>query len=201
MKKLNTLDATMLVMGSMIGSGIFLVSAEVGRQLTSPIAWIMTWVLTSFVTITGAYAYGKLSTVFPKTGGQYIYLKESYNPMIGFLFGWTTFLVIQTGTIAAVAVAFAKYTGILLPELINDIPLVGNYITSQQILAAILIATLTFVNLRGISFASLLFERGSLRTPSIFTSLLRGLKAPTGWPTNCSKTPRVTTKLAWAVIN
>lgn len=91
MKKLNTLDATMLVMGSMIGSGIFLVSAEVGRQLTSPIAWIMTWVLTSFVTITGAYAYGKLSTVFPKTGGQYIYLKESYNPMIGFLFGWTTF--------------------------------------------------------------------------------------------------------------
>jgi APA family basic amino acid/polyamine antiporter len=155
MKKLNTLDATMLVMGSMIGSGIFLVSAEVGRQLTSPIAWIMTWVLTSFVTITGAYAYGKLSTVFPKTGGQYIYLKESYNPMIGFLFGWTTFLVIQTGTIAAVAVAFAKYTGILLPELINDVPLVGNYITSQQILAAILIATLTFVNLRGISFASL----------------------------------------------
>lgn len=155
-KKLNTLDASMLVMGSMIGSGIFLVSSEVARQLTSPIAWISTWILTTFLTITGAYAYGKLSTVFPKSGGQYVYLKESYNPMIGFMFGWTTFLVIQTGTIAAVAVAFSKYTGFIFPSFINEIPLVGGFITSQQILAATLIAFLTWINLKGIEFASII---------------------------------------------
>jgi APA family basic amino acid/polyamine antiporter len=155
-KKLNTTDATLLVMGSMIGSGIFLVSSEVGRSLTSPIWWIGTWILSSFLTITGAYAYGKLSSKFPATGGQYIYLKESYNPLIGFLFGWTTFLVIQTGTIAAVAVAFAKYTGFIWPDYINDIPMVGNFITSQQILAALLIVVLTGANLRGISFAAII---------------------------------------------
>lgn len=152
--KLNVTDASLLVMGSMIGSGIFLVSSEVGRQLVSPIWWIGTWILTSFLTVTGAYAYGKLSTKFPATGGQYIYLKEAYNPLTGFLFGWTTFLVIQTGTIAAVAVAFARYTGFIFPDTITDIPLIGNYITPQQILAALLIAVLTLANLKGISFAS-----------------------------------------------
>ncbi len=155
-KKLNTTDATLLVMGSMIGSGIFLVSSEVGRSLTSPIWWIGTWVLTSFLTVTGAYAYGKLSSKFPATGGQYIYLKESYNPLIGFLFGWTTFLVIQTGTIAAVAVAFAKYAGFIWPDYLNDVPLVGEYITTQQILAALLIIILTGANLKGISFAAII---------------------------------------------
>ncbi len=155
-KKLNTTDATLLVMGSMIGSGIFLVSSEVGRSLTSPIWWIGTWLLTSFLTVTGAYAYGKLSSKFPATGGQYIYLKESYNPLVGFLFGWATFLVIQTGTIAAVAVAFAKYAGFIWPELINENPLLGEYITSQQVLAAALIITLTAANLKGISFAAII---------------------------------------------
>ncbi len=154
--KLNVTDASLLVMGSMIGSGIFLVSSEVGRQLVSPIWWIGTWILTSFLTVTGAYAYGKLSSKFPATGGQYIYLKEAYNPLTGFLFGWTTFLVIQTGTIAAVAVAFARYTGFIFPEIITDIPLIGNYITPQQILAALLIAVLTLANLKGISFASII---------------------------------------------
>lgn len=155
-KKLNTTDATLLVMGSMIGSGIFLVSSEVGRSLTSPIWWIGTWILTSFLTVTGAYAYGKLSSKFPATGGQYIYLKEAYNPLTGFLFGWTTFLVIQTGTIAAVAVAFARYTGFIWPDYFNDVPMIGNYITSQQILAAILIVILTGANLKGISFAAII---------------------------------------------
>jgi APA family basic amino acid/polyamine antiporter len=154
-KKLNTLDASMLVMGSMIGSGIFLVSSEVARSVGSPIYWIGTWLLTAFLTITGAFAYGKLSAVFPKTGGQYIYLKESYNPITGFLFGWTTFLVIQTGTMAAVAVAFARYAGFIFPEILNDTPLLGNFITTQQILAALLISLLTFINTRGVQFASL----------------------------------------------
>ena len=154
--KLNVMDASLLVMGSMIGSGIFLVSSEVGRQLGSPIWWIGTWVLTSFLTVTGAYAYGKLSSKFPATGGQYIYLKEAYNPLTGFLFGWTTFLVIQTGTIAAVAVAFAKYAGFIFPEVITDVPMIGDYITSQQILAALLIAVLTVANLKGISFAAII---------------------------------------------
>jgi basic amino acid/polyamine antiporter, APA family len=155
-KKLNTVDATMLVMGSMIGSGIFLVSSEVGRSLNSGFWWLATWVLTSFLTVTGAYAYGKLSTIFPKSGGQYIYLKEAYSPMIGFLFGWSTFLVIQTGTIAAVAVAFAKYTGLLFPAYINESPLLSQFINSQQILAASLIFLLTYINLKGIQFASLI---------------------------------------------
>jgi APA family basic amino acid/polyamine antiporter len=154
--KLNVTDASLLVMGSMIGSGIFLVSPEVARQLVSPIWWIGTWLLTSFLTVTGAYAYGKLSEKFPATGGQYIYLKEAYNPLTGFLFGWTTFLVIQTGTIAAVAVAFAKFTGFIFPQTINEIPLVGDYVSSQQLLAAVLIAVLTAANLKGISFASII---------------------------------------------
>lgn len=154
-KKLNTLDATMLVMGSMIGSGIFLVSSEVGRSINSGFWWLSTWLLTSFLTITGAYAYGKLASIFPKTGGQYVYLKEAYSPMIGFLFGWSTFLVIQTGTIAAVAVAFAKYAGLLFPLWINENPILANFINSQQLLAAVLIISLTWINLKGIQFASL----------------------------------------------
>lgn len=153
-KKLNTLDATMLVMGSMIGSGIFLVSAEVYRLVGSTALMLGTWLLTSFLTITGAYAYSKLSTEFPKTGGQYIYLKEAYSPLTGFLFGWSTFLVIQTGTIAAVAVAFAKYTGYLFPSVINEQGIFLNYISSQQLLAVSSIILLTLINMKGMRMAS-----------------------------------------------
>lgn len=154
-KKLKTLDATMLVMGSMIGSGIFLVSAEVYRLVGSTSLMLGTWLLTSFLTITGAYAYSKLSTEYPKTGGQYIYLKEAYSPLVGFLFGWSTFLVIQTGTIAAVAVAFAKYTGYLFPDVINETGIIFGTISSQQLLAVGTIVLLTFINLKGMQMASL----------------------------------------------
>jgi len=154
-KKLNTLDASMLVMGSMIGSGIFLVSSEIARSLGSTSLLLATWILSAFLTITGAYAYSKLSTEFPKTGGQYIYLKEAYSPLMGFLFGWSTFLVIQTGTIAAVAVAFAKYTGYLFPELINTSSIAGTFINTQTLLAVISIIILTLINLRGVTMASL----------------------------------------------
>ncbi len=154
-KKLNTLDATMLVMGSMIGSGIFLVSAEVYRLVGSTYLMLGTWILTSFLTIVGAYAYSKLSTEIPKTGGQYVYLKEAYSPMIGFLFGWSTFLVIQTGTIAAVAVAFSKYTGYLFPNFINEQAILFNTFSSQQLLAVFSIALLTFINMKGMNMAAL----------------------------------------------
>ena len=102
-------------MGSMIGSGIFIVSADIGRQVNSPGLLILAWVVTGFMTITGALCYGELAAMMPRAGGQYVYLRESLGPLFGFLYGWTLFLVIQTGTIAAVAVAFARFLGVLMP--------------------------------------------------------------------------------------
>ena len=102
-------DATMIVSGSMIGSGIFIVSADIIRNVGSAGWLIAVWVITGFMTLVAALSYGELSAMFPKAGGQYVYLKESYNPMIGFLYGWSFFAVIQTGTIAAVGVAFSKF--------------------------------------------------------------------------------------------
>ena len=116
-KKLGLFDATMLVMGSMIGSGIFIVSADIMRNLGSGYWLIVVWVITAVMTVAAAISYGELSAIFPKAGGQYVYLKEAYNPLIGFLFGWTMFLVIQTGTIAAVGMAFAKFSASLLDDL------------------------------------------------------------------------------------
>src|SRR6187455_1361870 len=114
---LGLLDATMVVAGSMIGSGIFIVSADISRNVGS-VGWlIFVWVITGFMTLTVAISYGELSAMFPRAGGQYVYLKEAYNPLIGFLYGWSFFAVIQTGTIAAVAVAFAKFLGYLQPSL------------------------------------------------------------------------------------
>src|SRR5215216_5407667 len=114
---LGLFDATMIVAGSMIGSGIFIVSADITRNVGSAGWLIAVWVITGFMTVTAAVSYGELSGMFPKAGGQYVYLKEAYNPLIGFLYGWSFFAVIQTGTIAAVAVAFAKFLGYLVPEL------------------------------------------------------------------------------------
>src|SRR6201996_4410376 len=113
--ELGLLDGTMLVAGSMIGSGIFIVSADIIRNVGSA-GWLMlVWLITGFMTITAAVSYGELSAMFPKAGGQYIYLKEAYNKLIAFLYGWSFFAVIQTGTIAAVGVAFSKFTAYLIP--------------------------------------------------------------------------------------
>src|SRR6188474_1245799 len=112
---LGLFDATMIVAGSMIGSGIFIVSADITRNVGSAGWLIAVWLITGFMTLTAAISYGELSAMFPKAGGQYVYLKESYNPLIGFLFGWSFFSVIQTGTIAAVAVGFAKFAGYFFP--------------------------------------------------------------------------------------
>src|SRR6476661_2072020 len=120
-QSLGLFDATMVVAGSMIGSGIFIVSADITRHVGSAGWLIAVWVITGFMTITAAVSYGELSGMFPKAGGQYVYLKEAYNPLIGFLYGWSFFAVIQTGTIAAVGVAFSKFLAYLVPSVSEDL--------------------------------------------------------------------------------
>jgi len=137
-KGLGLLDSTTLVMGSMIGSGIFIVSADIARQVRSPGLLIMTWVVTAALTIVAALSYGELAAAMPHAGGQYVYLREAFGPLSGFLYGWTLFTVIQTGTIAAVAVAFAKFTGVFLPAISAHSYLIGSGklgLTTQQLLA------------------------------------------------------------------
>src|SRR5881394_647388 len=114
---LGLLDSTMLVAGSMIGSGIFIVSAIIARQVGSPGWLLVVWIVTGLLTLMAALSYGELAAMMPKAGGQYVYLREAFSPLWGFLYGWTLFLVIQTGTIAAVAVGFARYTGVLVPSI------------------------------------------------------------------------------------
>ena len=152
-KALGLFSATTLVMGSMIGSGIFIVSADIARQVNSPGLMILTWVITAALTIIAALSYGELAAAMPHAGGQYVYLREAFGPLSGFLFGWTMFLVIQTGTIAAVAVAFAKFTGVFLPWFSASHYLAGSGkagITTQQLLAIAIIVVLTALNTRGI---------------------------------------------------
>lgn len=153
---LRLIDATMLVAGSMIGSGIFIVSADIVRQ-TGSAGWLMfVWFITGFMTLTAALSYGELSAMFPKAGGQYIYLKEAYNPLISFLYGWSFFTVIQTATIAAVGVAFAKFTAYLIPQVSEDIAILDLGLLSispAQLLSIVLILLLTYINTRGVSNA------------------------------------------------
>jgi APA family basic amino acid/polyamine antiporter len=151
---LSLLDATMVVAGSMIGSGIFIVSADMLKDMGSP-GWLLTaWLLTGIMTLVAAVSYGELSGMYPKAGGQYVYLKEAYNPLIGFLYGWSFFAVIQTGTIAAVAVGFAKFAGYFFPSLaweeVNTFNLLGLNIHYAQLVAILLIVFLTFINTKGI---------------------------------------------------
>ena len=152
-QSLGLIDATMIVAGSMIGSGIFIVSADITRHVGSAGWLIAVWVITGFMTITAAVSYGELSGMFPKAGGQYIYLKEAYNSFTGFLYGWSFFAVIQTATIAAVGVAFARYTAYLIPSvgegnILLDLGFVK--ISAAQVLAIVLIFFLTYSNTRGI---------------------------------------------------
>src|SRR5436190_11376963 len=117
---LGLLDSTMIVAGSMIGSGIFIVSSIIGQQVGSPGWLLVVWLVTGVLTIIGALSYGELAAMMPKAGGQYVYLREAFSPVFGFLYGWTLFMVIQTGTIAAVAVGFARYFGALVPWIADD---------------------------------------------------------------------------------
>src|SRR5918994_7416102 len=137
-KGLGLVDATTIVMGSMIGSGIFIVSADIARQVQSPGLLIMTWVVTALLTIIAALTYGELAAMMPQAGGQYVYLREAFGPLYGFLYGWTLFLVIQTGTVAAVAVAFAKFTGVFFPAVSAE-NYVLPFLSTQQILAILIL--------------------------------------------------------------
>ena len=158
-RKLGLFDGVMLVMGSMIGSGIFIVSADIMRNLGSGYWLIVVWVVTGVMTVAAAISYGELSSMFPKAGGQYTYLKEIFGKMMGFLYGWGLFTVIQTGTIAAVAVAFGKFTAYLIPALNDAEPIFqsGSYkITWIQILAIFVILLLTYINTKGVEGGKLL---------------------------------------------
>ncbi|MCS6873115.1 MAG: amino acid permease [Pyrinomonadaceae bacterium] len=157
---LGLIDSTMIVAGSMIGSGIFIVSADIARHTGSPGGLLLTWIITGLLTIFAALSYGELAAMMPKAGGQYVYLRESYSPLWGFLYGWTLFLVIQTGTIAAVAVAFARFLGVLFPwisaenYLVSPIHISANYaisLSAQQLIAILMIVFLTFINTRGLA--------------------------------------------------
>jgi APA family basic amino acid/polyamine antiporter len=152
-RELGLLDGTMLVVGSMIGSGIFIVSADIVRQVGSA-GWLLAiWLLTSLITIIAAVSYGELSAMFPKAGGQYVYLKEAYNKLIAFLYGWSFFAVIQTGTIAAVGVAFSKFTAYLIPAFSDENILftIGSFkLNAAQIVSIVTIVLLTFLNSKGV---------------------------------------------------
>ncbi|RKR80484.1 amino acid/polyamine/organocation transporter (APC superfamily) [Mucilaginibacter gracilis] len=151
---LRLIDATMLVAGSMIGSGIFIVSADITRNVGSAGWLLFVWLITGFMTLTAALSYGELSAMFPKAGGQYVYLKEAYNPLVGFLYGWSFFTVIQTATIAAVGVAFAKFTAYLIPQLSETLVAIDLgfiAISPAQLLSILVIVLLTFINTRGVN--------------------------------------------------
>ena len=172
---LSLFDATMIVAGSMIGSGIFIVSADITRNVGSAGWLIAVWVITGFMTLIAALSYGELSAMFPKAGGQYVYLKESYNPLVGFLYGWSLFAVIQTGTIAAVGVAFSKFAAYLVPALSEDNKLIKIQtgfdachqpaffsISAAQVVSILLIVLLTYTNTRGV--------KGGKWIQNVFTS-------------------------------
>jgi APA family basic amino acid/polyamine antiporter len=158
---LGLFDATMVVVGSMIGSGIFIVSAFMGRLIGSPGWLLVAWLITGVLTVTAALSYGELAAMMPRAGGQYVYLREGLSPLWGFLYGWTLFLVIQTGTIAAVGVAFGKFAGVLWPAiaegeyLIKPIHLLGGYavsLSTAQLVGILLIALLTATNTLGLAY-------------------------------------------------
>ena len=157
-RELGTIDAAMIVVGSMIGSGIFITSAESARFVGAPGWLLVAWGLAGVMTITGSLCAAEIAAMMPRAGGQYVFLREAYSPLFGFLFGWSMFLVVQTGTIAAVAVAFAKFLGVFFPGIAADNYMVapihlGSYalsLSSQQVVALALIASLTLVNTQGL---------------------------------------------------
>ena len=182
-------DSTMVVVGSMIGSGIFIVSADMARTVGSA-GWLLTaWIVTGALTIVGALSYGELAAMMPRAGGQYVYLREAFSPLCGFLYGWTLFLVIQTGTIAAVAVGFARYFGALVPWIADDHYLISPIHLSQgyalslsttQLVGIALIALLTWTNTRGLDYGRIVQNVfTTAKTAALLGLILAGLLL--GW--------------------
>ncbi|WP_163409864.1 APC family permease [Flavobacterium ajazii] len=158
-KELGLLDGTMLVVGSMIGSGIFIVSADIARQVGSTGWLILIWLISGLITMIAAISYGELSAMFPNAGGQYVYLKEAYNKLTAFLYGWSFFAVIQTGTIAAVGVAFSKFTAYLIPVVSDENILyeIGSFkLNTAQIVSIVIVIVLTYLNTRGVKNSKIL---------------------------------------------
>lgn len=182
---LGFLDSTMIVAGSMIGSGIFIVSADIARQVGSGGWLLVVWLVTGLLTLTAALSYGELAAMMPKAGGQYVYLREAYSPLWGFLYGWALFLVIQTGTIAAVAVGFSRYLGVLFPWIsptewmVSPIHLSSGYALSlsrQQLVAILMLILLTYLNTRGLRLGKLIQNTfTSAKTLSLAALILLGV--------------------------
>ncbi len=164
-RELGLFDSSMMVIGAMIGSGIFIVPADMARNIGSPGWLLVAWLFTAVVTVAAAVSYGELAAMFPNAGGMYLYLREAFSPLLGFLYGWTLFTVIQTGTIAAVAVAFARYTGVIIPGiseshyLVEPIHISSGYaisLSTGQFLAIAVIALLTWANIQGVHYGKIL---------------------------------------------
>jgi APA family basic amino acid/polyamine antiporter len=191
---LGLLDATMIVMGSMIGSGIFITSAESARLIGAPGWLLLAWAVAGLMTITGALCCAELATMMPRAGGVYIFLREAYGPAIGFLFGWTLFLVVQTGTIAAVAIAFARFLGVFAPAVNSDRYLVAPFavfpgyavsLSTEQLVAILLIGILTFINTRGLRIGKLVQNSFTLaKTAALAGVIIVGLLF--GWRHGCA---------------
>jgi APA family basic amino acid/polyamine antiporter len=189
-RAISRLDATALVVGSMIGSGIFIVSAEIVREVHAPGLLLLVWALSGAVTLMGALTYGELAAMFPRAGGQYVYLREGISPLFGYLYGWTLFVVIQTGTIAAVAVAFARFTAVFWPQLRPDVfagwggtinfpqpigPIVVG-LSPQRLFAILSIAVLTWINVRGVRTATIIQTTlTATKTAALAALILLGL--------------------------
>ena len=178
---LTLFDSTMLVVGLMIGSGIFIVSAEMSRNIGSAGWLLVAWAIAGGLTIAGALCYGELSAMMPQAGGMYVYLREGYSPLFGFLYGWTLFTVIQTGTIAAVAVAFARFTGVLLPRisegqyLVKPVLISSHYavsLSTAQLLAIAIILLLTFTNTRGLRYGKAIQNTFTLAKTAALLALI-----------------------------
>jgi APA family basic amino acid/polyamine antiporter len=184
-RSLNLFDATMVVVGVMIGSGIFIVSADMARLIGSPGWLLMAWVLTGVLTVTAALSYGELASMLPHAGGMYVYLREAFSPLWGFLYGWTFFTVIQTGTIAAVAVAFARFLSVVFPPvaenryLIRPVHISQQYavsLSTAQVAAIVIIALLTWTNTRGLEYGKIVQNLfSSAKTLALAALILAGL--------------------------
>jgi APA family basic amino acid/polyamine antiporter len=191
---LGLLDATMIVIGSMIGSGIFIVSAESARLIGAPGWLLLTWVVAGLLTMTGALCCAELATMMPRADGVYVFLREAYGPALGFLFGWALFLVVQTGTIAAVAIAFARFLGVFAPSIAGDHYLIAPIVllpgcaislSTEQLVAILLIALLTFSNSRGLRVGKIVQNSFTFtKTAALIGAIIIGLIF--GWKPDCA---------------